>query len=114
MAQPRNIRKAVRKPDYQAIEDLKAEISQLVAKYKTLFPAMDLGIAIKAKMLTQHGDETITVKVVGTPSSTQNLLPGMEEADLDVSYKTRLKEWQEQEKKREEEERKRREEESED
>jgi hypothetical protein len=105
-------RKAVRKPDYQAIEDLKSEISQLVAKYKMIFPAMELAIAIKAQMLTQHGDETITVKVKGTPSATQNLLPGMDEADLDLSYKARLKEWNEQEKKREEEDRKRREEET--
>jgi len=115
MSQPQRKRIPVREPDYSVIQDLRAELANIIAKYESIYPAMDLAFAVKAKILTEHGDEEINVKVKDIPPYQQQPLFSLEEIDMDMSYKARLETWKEMQKEMErEEERKRKEKEQED
>lgn len=60
------------------VEDLNCRISSFKDQFSN---ANDLALAIKGKMITQHGETEINIKVKGTPPAPQGRLPGMFDED---------------------------------
>ncbi len=74
------------KATYEAIQTLKHRLASEVSAFRAMYNGTDITVAFKCELVTNHGVETISVKISDIPSMDQGALPGMNDEAVEDAF----------------------------